>query len=112
MVTSLMEKERVRTTLAKARSARPLADKLITLSKKGTLHAKRRALAYLTKESAVQRLFSEIGPRFSERPGGYTRIVKLDRRDGDGAQMAYLEILGAEFKKKKKKKKTEKKPAK
>jgi len=112
MVTSLMEKERVRTTLAKARSARPLADKLITLSMKGTLHAKRRALAYLTKESAVQRLFSEIGPRFSERPGGYTRIVKLDRRDGDGAQMAYLEILGAEFKKKKKKKKTEKKPAK
>ncbi len=110
LVTSLVEKERVRTTTAKAKNIRPIAEKMITLGKKGTLSARRQALAYCTKESAVKKLFSEIGPRFSERPGGYTRVVKLDRRDGDGAEMAYIEILGAEYKKKAKKK-TDKKPA-
>ena len=112
LVTSFLERERVRTTLAKAKSARPIAEKMITLAKRGTLHARRQALAYLTKEAAVKRLFDEVGPRFSERPGGYTRIVKLDRRAGDGASMAMLELIGAEFKKKAKKKaKDAKKPA-
>jgi large subunit ribosomal protein L17 len=104
LVTSLLEKERIKTTLAKAKAARPVAEKMITLGKKNTLAARRRALAYLTKEAAVQKLFSELGPRFKERPGGYTRIVKLGLRSGDGAQMAMLELLGAEYQKKAKKK--------
>ncbi len=111
LVTSFLERERIRTTLAKARSVRPVAEKMITLAKRGTLHARRQALAYMTKESAVKKLFDEIGPRFQERPGGYTRIVKLDRRAGDGAAMAMLELVGTEFKAKVKKKKDTKKPA-
>jgi large subunit ribosomal protein L17 len=112
LVTSFLERERVRTTLAKAKSARPIAEKMITLAKRGTLHARRQALAYMTKEAAVKKLFDDIGPRFSERPGGYTRIVKLGTRMGDGASMAMLELVGAEFKKKvKKKAKDAKKPA-
>ncbi|MBE3129376.1 MAG: 50S ribosomal protein L17 [Acidobacteria bacterium] len=112
MVTSFLDCERIRTTLAKARAARPVAEKMITLAKRGTLHARRQALAYMTKEAAVQKLFTELGPRFAERPGGYTRIVKLDKRAGDGASMAMLELVGAEFKKKTKKKaKDGKKPA-
>ncbi|RPI98431.1 MAG: 50S ribosomal protein L17 [Candidatus Aminicenantes bacterium] len=112
LVTSFLERERVRTTLAKARSLRPVAEKLITLGKRGTLHARRQALAFMTKEEAVKKLFDDIGPRFKERPGGYTRIVKLDRRAGDGAEMAMVELVGTEFKAKtKKKKKDAKKPA-
>lgn len=109
LVTSFLEKERMRTTLAKARETRPLAEKMITLAKRNTLHARRQALAYMTKEAAVKKLFEDIGPRFTERPGGYTRIVKLDRRSGDGAAMALIELVGTEFKAKTKKKK-EKKP--
>lgn len=104
LVTSFLERERIRTTLAKARAARPVAEKMITLAKRGTLHARRQALAYMTKEEAVQKLFTELGPRFAERPGGYTRIVKLDKRMGDGASMAMLELVGTEFKQKTKKK--------
>ncbi|MCR4396962.1 MAG: 50S ribosomal protein L17 [Candidatus Saccharicenans sp.] len=113
LVTSLLEKERIKTTLAKAKAARPVAEKMITLARKNTLAARRLALAYLTKEAAVQKLFAELGPRFKERPGGYTRIVKLGPRSGDGAPMAMLELLGAEYKKKaKKKEKGKKKEAK
>jgi len=108
LVTSFLEKERIRTTLAKAKATRPVAEKMITLAKKNTLHTKRQALSYLTKESAVTRLFEEVGPRFTERPGGYTRIVKLAPRAGDGASMAMLELIGSEFKKKEKKKKDKK----
>jgi len=112
MVTSFLEVERIRTTLAKARAVRPVAEKMITLAKRGTLHARRQALAYMTKEAAVQKLFTELGPRFAERPGGYTRIVKLDKRAGDGASMAMLELVGTELKKKtKKKSKNAKKPS-
>jgi large subunit ribosomal protein L17 len=105
LVTSFLEKERIQTTLAKAKEARPPAEKMITLAKRNTLHARRRALAFLTKESAVTKLFDDIGPRFTERPGGYTRIVKTGLRVGDGAQLAFLELIGAEYKKKEKKKK-------
>ena len=112
LVTSFLERERIRTTLAKARAARPVAEKMITLGKRGTLHARRQALSYMTKEAVVQKLFTELGPRFAERPGGYTRIVKLDKRMGDGASMAMLELVGTEFKQKTKKKgKDAKKPA-
>lgn len=112
LVTSLIEKERIQTTVAKAKETRPLAEKMITLAKKNTLHTRRQALAVLTKESAVTKLFAEIGPRFSERPGGYTRIVKTGTRFGDGAEMALLELIGSEFKKKEKKKKDKDKGAK
>ena len=108
LVTSFIEKERITTTVAKAKEARPMAEKLITLAKADTLNARRQALRLLTKESAVTRLFAEIGPRFVERPGGYTRIVKLDIRKGDGAPMAVLEMIGSEFKKREKKKKDKK----
>jgi len=105
LVTSFLEKERVKTTLAKAKEARPLAEKMITLAKKNTLHTKRQALRVLTKKAAAKKLFEEIAPRFSERPGGYTRIVKIGTRLGDGAQMAMFELVGSEYKKKEKKKK-------
>ncbi len=115
LATSLIEKERVRTTVAKAKELRPFVEKLITMGKTGTLAARRRALAVLMKEDAVTRLFETVAPRFSERAGGYTRIVKLSPRKGDGAEMAVIELVGSEFKAKEKKKKdTEKgkKPAK
>ncbi|MDH4258230.1 MAG: 50S ribosomal protein L17 [Candidatus Aminicenantes bacterium] len=109
LVTSFLEKERVRTTLAKAKAARPLAEKMITLAKKDTLHARRQALRFIYRKPVVKKLFEELGPRFSERPGGYTRIVKVGARSGDGAEMAILELIGTEFKKKAKKKKDIKK---
>ena len=108
LVTSFLEKERIRTTLAKAKAARPLAEKMITLARKDTLHAKRQALGFIYKKPVVKKLFEELGPRFSERPGGYTRIVKIGPREGDGAEMAILELIGSEFKKKEKKKAKEK----
>jgi large subunit ribosomal protein L17 len=108
LVTSFLEKERIRTTLAKAKAARPLAEKMITLARKDTLHAKRQALSFIYKKPVVKKLFEELGPRFSERPGGYTRIVKIGPRAGDGAEMAILELIGSEFKKKEKKKGKEK----
>ena len=112
LVTSFLEKERVTTTVAKAKETRPLAEKMITLAKRNTLHARRQALAFVTKESVVRKLFDKLGPRFSERPGGYSRIVKTGPRAGDGAEMAVLELVGTEFKKKEKKKKDVKEKAK
>ncbi len=104
LVTSFLEKERIRTTLATARATRPLAEKMITLSRTNSLHARRRALRFIYKEDVVKKMFEEIGPRFSERPGGYTRIVKLGPRSGDATEMAMLEMIGSEFTKKSKKK--------
>ena len=104
LVTSFLEKERIRTSLAKAKAARPLAEKMITLAKKNTLAARRQANRFIFRKLVLNKLFEEIGPRFSERPGGYTRIVKLGPRAGDGMDMALLELIGTEFKKKEKKK--------
>jgi len=104
LVTSFLEKERIRTTLAKAKATRPLAEKMITLSRTNSLHARRRALKFIYKQDVVKKMFEEIGPRFSERPGGYTRIVKLGPRDGDSTEMAMLEMIGSELTKKSKKK--------
>ncbi len=104
LVTSFLEKGRIRTTLAKAKETRPLAEKMITLAKRNTLHARRQALRFVYKKEVVKKLFDDLGPRFSERPGGYTRIVKIGARSGDGAEMALLEMVGNEFKKKAKKK--------
>ncbi|MGD9344717.1 MAG: 50S ribosomal protein L17 [Candidatus Aminicenantes bacterium] len=104
LVTSFIEKERIRTTLAKAKATRPIAEKMITLAKTNSLHTRRQALQYIYKKETVKKLFEDIGPRFTERPGGYTRIIKLGPRAGDGAEMAILELVGTEFKKKEKKK--------
>jgi len=104
LVTSFLEKERIRTTLAKAKATRPVAEKMITLSRTNSLHARRRVLGFIYKKDVVKKMFEEIGPRFSERPGGYTRIVKLGPRSGDGTEMAMLEMIGSELKKKSKKK--------
>jgi len=98
MVTSLLDKERIRTTLARAKAVRPIAERIITLGKRETLHARRQALAFVKDPAVVAKLFDNLAPRFSQRPGGYTRIIKLGFRDGDGSQMAYLELLGSEFK--------------
>jgi large subunit ribosomal protein L17 len=108
LVTSFLEKERIRTTLVKAKAARPLAEKMITLAKKDSLQARRQTLRFIYKKPVVKKLFEELGPRFSERPGGYTRVVKIGPRAGDGAEMAILELIGSEFKKKEKKKGKEK----
>jgi len=112
LVTSFLEKERVRTTLAKAKATRPVAEKMITLAKKNTLHTRRLAMRYVYKKDVVKKLFDDIGPRFIERSGGYTRIVKIGPRAGDGAEMAIIELIGTEFKKKEKKKKDIKEKAK
>ena len=104
LVTSFLEKERIRTTLAKAKATRPIAEKMITLGKNNSLHSRRLALRFIYKRDVVKKLFNEISPRFSERPGGYTRIIKIGPRAGDGAEMAILELVGTEFKKKEKKK--------
>jgi large subunit ribosomal protein L17 len=98
MVTSLFDKERIRTTLDRAKAVRPIAEHYITLGKRETLHARRQALAYVKDPAVVSKLFETIAPRFSQRPGGYTRIIRLGFRDGDGAQMAYLELIGSEYK--------------
>ena len=90
-VCSLIIHQRIRTTLAKAKAARPLAEKMVTLGKKGTLHARRTAAAYLHQADAVKKLFDEIAPRTATRAGGYTRIVKLGQRKSDSAPMAVLE---------------------
>ena len=112
LVTSFIEKERIRTTLSKAKATRPVAEKMITLAKSNTLHARRQALQVIYKRDVVKKLFDDIGPRFQERPGGYTRIIKLGPRMGDGAEMAILELVGTEFKKKEKKKESIKEKAK
>lgn len=97
LVCSLIEHNQIRTTLAKAKAARSLADKCVTLGKKGALHHRRRAVSILRQKNAVKRLFSEIAPRFQQRNGGYTRIVKLGPRVGDAAEMALLQFVeGAE----------------
>jgi large subunit ribosomal protein L17 len=112
LVTSFVEKERIRTTLAKAKETRPIAEKMITLAKTNSLHTRRLALQYIYKKDVVKKLFEDIAPRFTERPGGYTRIIKLGPRAGDGAEMAILELVGSEFKKKEKKKESLKEKAK
>lgn len=101
LTTSLILEDRIVTTVTKAKAVRPTVEKMITLAKRDTLHARRQAAAYLLKPEAVKKLFEQIGPRFSERPGGYTRIVKLSQtRKGDGSEQALIELLGTEIKRK------------
>jgi len=100
LTTALFERERIRTTLPKAKEVRPFAERLITLARRedDRLHARRLAARDIHDRKIVKKLFDSIGPRFATRPGGYTRIMRLGPRQGDGAEMAILELVGYEFK--------------
>ncbi|HEY6989223.1 MAG TPA: 50S ribosomal protein L17 [Bryobacteraceae bacterium] len=97
LVTNVIEEERITTTVQKAKAARPLVERMITLAKQDNLHARRQAAAFLLKPAAVEKLFEKLGPRFNQRNGGYTRVVKLGWRRGDGAETAKLELVGSEL---------------
>lgn len=103
LVTNLVERERIQTTLRRAKAARPIAERMITLGKRDSLHARRQAAAFLTTADATKKLFADLAPRFADRQGGYTRIVRSGWRIGDGAELAILEFIGSELKKKEKK---------
>ena len=96
MVTSLLEHERIVTTVPKAKEARRVADKMITLAKRGDLHARRQAYAYIRSKEVVAKLFDELEPQYADRQGGYTRIIRTGVRHGDAASMAILELVGYE----------------
>lgn len=103
LVTNVIEKERITTTVRRAKAARPLVERIITLGKGDSLHTRRQAAAFLLTPVATRKLFEDIAPRFADRPGGYTRIIHAGFRIGDGAQLAILELLGSKLKKKEKK---------
>jgi len=90
---SLIEHGRIKTTEAKAKAVKPYAEKMITLGRRGDLHARRQAIAELRTQEIVHKLFADIGPRMADRPGGYTRIIKIGHRLGDAAEMVYLELV-------------------
>jgi large subunit ribosomal protein L17 len=96
MSTALFEREKIRTTLAKAKELRPFAEKLLTMSKRETLHARRLVLRHIKDPKVVTKLFDSLSARYAQRPGGYTRIIKLGPRRGDNAEMAIVELVGAE----------------
>jgi large subunit ribosomal protein L17 len=96
LVTSVILEERVETTVPKAKAARPLVEKMITLGKRGDLSARRQAASYLMTDEAVVKLFDTVSPRFGDRNGGYTRIIRTMWNKGDGADKAFLELLGSE----------------
>jgi large subunit ribosomal protein L17 len=96
LVTSVINEDRVQTTVAKAKAVRPHIEKMITLGKKGDLHARRQALSFLQTDAAVERLFGTVAPRYGDRQGGYLRIVRTGFRKGDGGETAFIELLGAE----------------
>jgi large subunit ribosomal protein L17 len=96
MVTSLLEHEQIRTTDAKAKELRGFADRMITLGKRGTLHARRQALMTLQSRDVASKLFDVLAERYRERPGGYTRVIKVDRRPGDAAEMSIIELVDRE----------------
>ncbi len=93
LASQLIEHERIQTTLAKAKAVKPLAEQMITLGRRGDIHARRQAVAFLGSKDIVHKLFDELGPRYAERPGGYSRILRLGPRPGDAAEMVYLELV-------------------
>jgi large subunit ribosomal protein L17 len=93
MVTSLLRDEKCLTTVEKAKDLRPIAEKMISLGRVDSLHARRKAYGYIFDKAVVHKLFAEIGPRFKERNGGYTRIIKGGRRHGDAAELAWIELV-------------------
>ncbi len=108
LTASVVEKNRVTTTLTKAKAVQPIVEKMVGLGKAGTLADKRRAMAYFFKRQTVQKLFDEVAPRFMDRQGGYTRIIRGDFRKGDGAEIAIIEFVDFQFVAKEKKKKDKK----
>jgi len=96
LTTSLFRHERIRTTLPKAKEMRPFAEKLITLARRDDLHARRQVIREVADRDVVKKLFATLGPRFATRPGGYTRTLRLGPRQGDGAEMAIVELVGSE----------------
>lgn len=97
LVTSVVMDERIETTITKAKAAKPIVEKMITLAKEGTLHSRRQAASYLMTPESVKKLFDKLGPRFGQRNGGYTRIIRVGFRQGDGAETALLELVGSEL---------------
>jgi large subunit ribosomal protein L17 len=97
LTTSIIEEERVVTTVPKAKAVQPLVEKMITLAKRDTLHTRRQAASFLTTPKSVKKLFDTLGARFGQRTGGYTRITRLGPRKGDGAELAVLELVGSEL---------------
>lgn len=95
LATALLKHERVTTTLAKAKAVRPVAERLVTLGKRDTLHARRHAARMIREKDVLSKVFNELAPRYAERPGGYTRIIRLDTRPGDRAEMAIIELVEA-----------------
>ena len=93
MVTYLLENGKIETTVTRAKEVRSMAEKMITLGKSSDLHSKRQVLAYVTKEDVVKKLFDEISPKYAERTGGYTKIVKIGPRRGDAAEMAIIQLV-------------------
>ncbi len=93
MATSLFRHERIRTTTAKAKELRPFAERLITLARRGDLHARRQAARTIRDKEALQKLFDTLGPRYADREGGYMRVLKIGRRDGDGAEIALVQLV-------------------
>lgn len=108
MVSSLFESGTIKTTVVKAKEARRMADRMVTLGKKGSLHHRRLAVSYLRDKAAVKKLFDEIAPSFEGRPGGYTRIIRLGFRQGDSAEMCMLQLTNSDVAEPKKAKKAEK----
>jgi len=94
---ALIEHGRIKTTVTKAKAVKPYAEQMITLGRRGDLHARRQATAFLRSRDVVHKLFAEVAPLFKDRPGGYTRVVKLGSRPGDAAEMAYLELVDDEY---------------
>jgi len=97
LVTSIIEQERVVTTVPKAKAVKPIVERMITLAKRDTLHSRRQAAAFLTTPEALKKLFDKLGTRFGQRNGGYTRVVRLGNRKGDGAEQAMIELVGSEL---------------
>jgi large subunit ribosomal protein L17 len=93
LASALIEHGRIKTTAAKAKEVKPIAEQMITLARRGGVHARRQALKLLRSQDVVHKLFSEVGPRFTDRPGGYSRIVRIGPRPGDSAEMVYLELV-------------------
>ena len=101
LVTDFLDHGRLMTTLPKAKEIRPLAEKMITLGKRDNLHARRQVQSYVLREAVAKKLFDTVAPKFADRKGGYSRIIKLGNRKGDGADMAIIELLGSELEVKK-----------
>jgi large subunit ribosomal protein L17 len=93
LASNLIEHERIKTTITKAKAVKPIAEQMITLGRRGDMHARRQAVAFLRSKDIVHKLFDEIGPRYADRPGGYSRIIRIGPRQGDAAEMCYLELV-------------------